>query len=195
MGTRTIKLIFAALCFLLAALPCAYCVDLSRSYSISSPQTVQRLTYTREKPSLQISAPAGWYMATAVVDSVVDRAIFFKNDPKKVLSQGHIPMPNIRISFSDNPRGLPAFFMTSEFARQIKEQGGSILLEPQELTVDKVLGSHFTSLEPRQNVVMDLFVFRRHNMYVAVMAVCDYAEFKGLQKSVKQAVDSIKFQY
>jgi len=170
-----------------------YAEDLTMYYNIFSPEYVQVLSYTRQQPRFQIIAPKGWYMALAKSDEVADRAIFFKSDPKKVLSEGHIQTPNIRVSFAPNPQGFTAFMMTSDYASQIKSTGGQILLEPEDIYADKLLGSHFTALDPKSNIIMDIYVFRKGRVYISVDAICSYAEFDGLKAKIKEAVGSIKF--
>jgi len=167
--------------------------DLTRSFNIVPPDYAESLHYSRQQPAFQITAPKGWYMALATSDHVADRAVFFKSDPKKILSEGHIQTPNIRISFAPNPQELPASFMTSDYASQIRSAGGSLLSEPQDIRAGDKPGSHFTSLDPHSNIVMDIYVFKEGGMYICAMALCSYAEFEKIKPMIKESVDSITF--
>ncbi|NQU19413.1 hypothetical protein HQ550_04615 [bacterium] len=189
---RLIGMLVAVGCLVFVA-SFVYAEDLTKYYNISSPEYVEIISYTRQQPAFYIIAPKGWYVALANSDEVADRAIFFKSDPEKVLSEGHIQTPNIRVSFAPNPQGFTAFMMTSDYASQIKSTGGQILLEPQDIYADKLLGSHFTALDPKSNIIMDIYIFRKERVYISLMAICSYVEFDGLKAKIKESVDSIKF--
>jgi len=179
--------------YLCLAAPLVYAEDLTKYYNVVSPEYVERLSYRREQLTFQIMAPKGWYMVLANNDSVADRAIFFKSDPKKVLEQGHIQTPNIRVSFQDNPEGLAAREMVNDYAAQTKSAGGKILLEPQDIYAGTKSGGHFTSLEPKSSIIMDIYIFDSKGIFIAVMAICEYAEFDKLKPDIKESIDSMKF--
>jgi hypothetical protein len=166
--------------------------DLSGLYDVVSPQYVKMISYAREEPSFKIKAPAGWFMATANSEAMPDRAIFFKTDPKQVLAEGHIQKPNIRIAFLPNPRKSPAIVMTKDYAAQIKDAGGEILLEPQEIKAGAAVGSHFLSLEPKARIVMDTYVFSKGGLFICVMVIFDQAQTEELKADIQEAVASIE---
>jgi hypothetical protein len=193
MNKKSFAGFLAGAAYLMFSVTFVFAEDLNKYYNIVPHDFAENLHYSRKQPPFQINAPKGWYMALANSAEAADRAIFFKTDPRKVFSEGHIQTPNIRVSFAPNPQALPAAAMTSDYASQIRSAGGNILLGPQSIIAGGALGSHFTSLDPNSNIVMDTYVFQQGGTYICVMAVCKYAEFNEIKAGIKEVVDSIKF--
>ncbi len=184
--------LLVAIC-LFSAASLLYAEDLNKYYAIASPEYFKEISFANQQFPFLIVAPKGWYMAQATSDQISARAFFSKSDPKESLSQGRFPIPSIGGEFISNPKGLTADAMSSDLVSQMKSSGRQILLEPQDIYADKNLGSHYTGLDPKKNIIWDACVFKGKKAFVFVMVTCKYAEFEGLKASIKEAVDSIKF--
>jgi hypothetical protein len=164
---------------------------LADNYDVVSPGIAKDIVYVCQEPLFKISAPKSWYMASVLEEGAADRVIFFKTDPRKILAEGDIPMPNIRVSFEENPDHVPAWMKTAELAGNIRTDGGKFLLEPETIMAGKKKGHHLTALDPVSRVVMDIYIFQKDGLIIRVMAVCSDVEFKGLMADIKKTIDSI----
>lgn len=173
-----------------------YADDLAPYFNIFSPGSAQQMNYARQQPPFKIAAPSGWYMALVKEESSsADRAFLCKKDPREWLSKGNLepfPFPYLKVAFLPNPEKAPASLIIQNQIDQLQAVGAPILVNEM-ITVDSVVGRHFTTRVPNVDFVMDTYLFSKDDVFISIKALCEAGLFEEVKKEIKQAIDSIKF--
>lgn len=167
-----------------------------KNFTITSPKYTEQIAYMRSEPPFTITAPKDWYMALKKEKvGGVDRAFFCKYDPNKPPPRGALwpfKIPYIKIAFLPNPQALPAITWSTGMVPQLKSMGASILTD-EKIKIDNRSGVHVTSSLKEENLTMDVYIFTMGNAFISVKTTCRSNEFEKTKKSIKEAINSIKF--
>jgi hypothetical protein len=184
------------ICLLGSHASSAGAADLSTSFDVYSPETVQHLSYSNPEFPFTILAPKGWYMVMLKVGAPVDtfKVLFFKNDPRPALSQGEFSKPYIRVDLAQNKDITTAKDYGAQVVTTLKTHGVTFFSEPQDLTIDGQTGINFTTDSPvERDATIDNYIFVNKKMILLIGILAPTVGYPEVKAEILEAVNSLKF--
>ena len=175
---------------------CSIAKDISKEFTIYSPDYTKKLVYACEKPPFKIELPKNWYLLIKKEDKPgYLRAIFCKYKPGEEVTKGFLQTPFIDISFLPNPKESSAMEFAKNITSKLKEKGIKIITSPTIIKVSDKKGSYFAAPHPNLHMIIENYTFVSGKTFINLRAFFGEDEYKENKEIIRKAVNSIRFSY